>query len=323
MTSPDASDALPAPLPVVALLVAPDAERGDPLPLAVRRSPLWRWATPVLSVAILLAVFWQLRTLDFARVRELIPTSPSFWLVFVAFYISPIAFDFVIFRRLWQVPAEAFVALARKLVSNELLFDYIGEVYFYGWARKKLRMATSPFGAVKDVAILSALTGNAVTLVMLIIAWPLLDLLRLSVAVETLLLSVGILIGVSMLFIIFGKRVFSLTKGELWFVAGVQLARIVVGTALSALLWSLALPKVPLDWWLLLATVRLLLSRLPLLTNKDVLFAGVAVFIIGHDSDIQALMALMATLILGAHVIVGLGLALGDLVTLRIARKKG
>lgn len=302
---------------------APEAEIGDPLPLAVRRSPLWRWATPALSVAILVAVTWQLRTLDIARVRELIPTKPLFWIVFATFYISGIGFDFLIFRRLWRVPAEAFVALTRKLVSNELLFDYVGEVYFYSWARKRLKMATSPFGAVKDVAILSALTGNAVTLVMLIAAWPFLDLLRLSIAGETLIASVGVIIGVSMLFLIFGKRVFSLTRAELWFVAAVQLVRIVVGTALNALLWSIALPNVPLDWWLLLATVRLLLSRLPLLANKDVLFAGVAVFLVGHDTDIQTLMALMATIILATHVVVGVGLALGDLFTLRFARTKG
>lgn len=300
-----------------------DKTPGDPVPLAVRRSAVWRWATPLLSVAILAAVIWQLRTLDVARLRELVPTSPSFWLVFAVYYVSGIAFDFAIFRRLWGVPAEAFVALTRKLVSNELLLDYVGEVYFYSWARKKLKMATSPFGAVKDVAILSALTGNLVTLVMLAIAWPFVDLLRLSVAGETILLSVGVLVLVSLLIVVFGKRVFSLSKGELWFVAGVQLARILVGTGLSAVLWSLVLPKVAFEWWFVLATVRLLLSRLPLLTNKDVLFAGVAVFLVGHDTDIQTLMALMASIILITHLTVGAGLAVGDLVTLRISRTKG
>ena len=289
----------------------------------MRRSAIWRWATPLLSVAILGAVVWQLRSLDLGRLRELIPTTPWFWLAFAAYYISGICFDFLIFRRLWGVPAEAFVALARKLVSNELLLDYVGEVYFYSWARKRLNMATSPFGAVKDVAILSALTGNAVTLVMMAVAWPFFDLLKLSVAGETILLSVGVMTLISILFLIFGKRVFSLSKGELWFVAGLQLARILVGTGLSALLWSLVLPQVPIELWIVLATVRLLLSRLPLLTNKDVLFAGVAVFLVGHDTDIRTLMALMASIILITHLAVGAALAIGDLVTLRVSKTKG
>ena len=284
---------------------------------------MWRWATPILSIAILAAVAWQLRSLDFGRLRALVPVTPGFWLVFAVFYLSPVGIEFAIFRRLWHVPAEAFVALLRKLVSNELLLDYVGEVYFYSWARKKLNMATSPFGAVKDVAILSALTGNAVTLVMVGLAWPFLKLLNLGIAGETLLLSIAALILVSLLFLVFGKRVFSLTKVELWFVAGLQLLRIVVATGLNAVLWSMVLPAVPFVWWFVLATVRLLLSRLPLLTNKDVLFAGVAVFLVGHDADIRTLMALMASIILITHLGVGVILAIGDLVTVRVARTKG
>ena len=216
---------------------------------------------------------------------------------------------------MWRIPAEGFVALARKHVSNELLIDYVGEVYFYGWARKKLDMTTSPFGAVKDVAILSALAGNGFTLAMMAAAYPYLGRAELGRVSETILASVAVIIAVSLLVLAFGKRLFSLTKAQLWSVAAIQLARIVVTTWLIALAWSLALPHVALGWWVLLATIRLMLARLPLLTNKDVLFAGVAVFLVGPDKDIQALMALMATLMLAAHLAVGALLAIGDLVT--------
>ena len=76
--------------------------------------------------------------------------------------------------------------------------------------------------------------------------------------------------------------------------------------------WHLALPGVALQWWLLLATLRMLLSRLPLLPNKDIVFAGLAVFLIGHDAEIGALMTLMASLILCTHLFMGLGLVASD-----------
>ncbi len=292
-----------------------NAEVGDPLPLAVRRSPLWQWATPVLSVAILIAVVYQLRSLDFAQLKALVPTNPLFWIVFAIYYFAPVAADFAIFRRLWGIPFEGFIALTRKLVSNELLLGYVGEVYFYSWARKKVAMAASPFGAVKDAAILSALVGNACTLAMMAFAYPLIDNLRLGIATQTILISVGFVILVSVLVVVFGKRLFSLTKSELWMVSGIHFARIVATTGLAALAWSLALPDVALSWWVLLATVRLLLSRLPFLPNKDVVFAGVAVFLVGHDVEISQLMALMAVIILSAHLVVGAGLAIGDFAT--------
>ena len=292
-----------------------NAEVGDPLPLAVRRSPLWRWATPALSIAILVAVVFQLRNLDFAQLRALVPANPLFWIVFAAYYFSPVIADFAIFRRLWGIPFEGFIALTRKLVSNELLLGYVGEVYFYSWARKKVAMAASPFGAVKDAAILSALVGNACTLAMMAVAYPLIGNLRLGIATQTILISVGFVILVSVLVVVFGKRLFSLTKSELWMVAAIHFARIVATTGLAALAWSLALPFVALSWWVILATCRLLIARLPFLPNKDVVFAGVAVFLVGHDVEISQLMALMAVIILTTHLLVGALLAIGDFVT--------
>jgi hypothetical protein len=292
-----------------------NAEVGDPLPLAVRRSPLWRWATPLLSGAILIAVAYQLRNLDFAQLESIVPTNPLFWIVFALYYFAGVIADFTIFRRLWGIPFEGFIALTRKLVSNELLFGYVGEVYFYSWARKKVAMAASPFGAVKDVAILSALVGNAFTLAMMAVAYPLIGNLRLGIATQTILISVGFVILVSVLVVVFGNRLFSLTKSQLWMVAGVHSARIVATTGLVALAWSLALPFVALSWWIILATCRLLIGRLPFMPNKDVVFAGVAVFLVGHDVEISQLMALMAVLILSTHLVVGAALAIGDFVT--------
>ncbi|MFX8381742.1 hypothetical protein ABTL77_20290, partial [Acinetobacter baumannii] len=82
--------------------------------------------------------------------------------------------DWVIFRRLWGIPASGIFPLLKKLIGNELLpINYVGEVYFYDWARRHVKIDASPFGAVKDVAILSALAGNVVTVIMLALTWPL------------------------------------------------------------------------------------------------------------------------------------------------------
>jgi hypothetical protein len=94
----------------------------------------------------------------------------------------------------------------------------------------------------------------------------------------------------------------------------VHLFRILATTILSAFLWHLVLPGVALGWWLILATIRLLIGRLPFIPNKDVVFAGIAVLALG-EVEISALMALMAGLILAAHVLVGLSFAFADLLS--------
>ena len=101
---------------------------------------------------------------------------------------------------------------------------------------------------------------------------------------------------------------------ELWFVAAIHVARIVATIGLSALLWHLILPSVAIGWWLLLSTLRQLVSRLPLVPNKDVVFAGIATMLVGHDGQIIDAVTLVASLVLFANLAVGAALGLAELV---------
>jgi hypothetical protein len=64
----------------------------------------------------------------------------------------------------------------------------------------------------------------------------------------------------------------------------------------------------------MLATLRLLVSRLPLIPNKELVFAGLALFLIGRNAAAADAMALMAGLFLAAHLIVGVALGAGEVV---------
>jgi hypothetical protein len=246
-----------------------------------------------------------LRFLNFGEIGGMIPTSPAFWIVFVLSYLIAPFSEWVIFRRLWSLPFSGMGALLRKFVSNEILLGYLGEVYFYAWARRHAKMTAAPFGAIKDVTILSALAGNAATLLMVLVAAPMIGQLHLGMDSRTFALSMSVMLGTSMLLLLLRKTVFSLPAGDLWFVTGIHLARIFGAAILTGLMWHLVLPQVALSYWLLLSTMRQLLSRLPLVPNKDVMFVGIASLLVGRDMEIVSLLALIATLTLLAHVLVG------------------
>jgi hypothetical protein len=116
-----------------------------------------------------------------------------------------------------------------------------------------------------------------------------------------------------MAMLLWRRQIFSLPKADLRFIFWMHVLRICAVTALSAMLWHLILPSIPFVWWLMLATIRLLVSRLPFLPNKDVVFAGLTVFMLGHDIEIASLLTLMAGLIVLSHVLVGATFALSDL----------
>jgi hypothetical protein len=127
--------------------------------------------------------------------------------------------------------------------------------------------------------------------------------------------SLAFVIGTSLAVMLFRQSIFSLERKELRMVFAVHLSRIVATAILSAALWHLVLPDVPLSWWLVLATIRLLISRLPFVPNKDVVFAGIAVLALGGQVEVSAMMVLMAGLILATHVLVGISLAFADLLS--------
>ncbi len=285
----------------------------DPEPL-IRSGRNWtRWAGPLVSLLILVVSLDQFRGLDFARLQTLVPTGIVFWLAFLLYYTAAPISEWVIFRRLWNIPVEGFGALLRKLVSNEILLGYLGEVYFYAWARRNARITTAPFGALKDVTILSALAGNIVTLLMVALAIPAFRGLDLVAGRWDIIASVLFVLGTSLAAMIFGKRLFTLPRPELRRVMAIHLLRILATTLLAALMWHMILPTVALSWWLLLGTLRQLVSRLPFLPNKDVVFAGITAFLIGPGNDIASAMALMASLLLAAHLMVGVTLGASEL----------
>lgn len=269
------------------------------------------------SIATLIAVVRAISKVDIHAVAALIPHDPAFWALYATYYLAPVIIEWLIYRRLWHLPVSGIGALLRKLVANELLLGYLGEVQFYAWARARLNMVAAPFGAIKDVTILSALTGNIATLIMLVVAWPLVASGMLGKDISVVFESLGVVLATSFIILLLRQRLFTLPRGELWLIAGLHIVRIVLVVGLAALMWHVVLPQVAVELWLVLATLRMLVSRLPLLPSKDLVFAGLAVFLFGHEGDIANLMAMMGMLLLITHVAVGVIFATGDIVMTR------
>ena len=293
--------------------IEPSSLTIDPKPLIDTGRNWTQWAGPLISLLILAATFYQLRAIDMRSIVDLVPQTPYFWLLFAAYYLAGPLSEWVIFRRLWSLPAGGFAALLRKLVSNEILLGYLGEVYFYAWARRNAQITTAPFGAIKDVTILSALTGNIFTIILVILSAPLFGSLHLGIDSNAFAGSTVFVLGSSIAMLVLRKRLFTLPPPELRFVAILHMLRIVAMTVLAAAMWHTLLPGVALSWWVLLGALRQLLSRLPFVPNKDIVFAGLASFFVGRDVQIVAAMTLMATLILAAHLLIGAALGAAEL----------
>ena len=243
-----------------------------------------------------------------------LPRNPLFYLFFTLYYFSPVVGDYVIFHRLWRIPAAGFAALIRKRVASDMI-GYSGEAYFYTWARQRSTMIAAPFGAVKDVSILSAIAGSAVTLTVLVLALPYAigwldagDLRKVG-------WSAVVIFAMSLPFLIFSKRVFSLDRRTLWWIFMIHCCRVMGGAVLVAFTWHFGLPGVAIATWLLLSAARMLVSRLPMVPNKDLVFATIAGMLVGQHAQMAQMLALVAGMILIVHAALILGLAVLGLLT--------
>ena len=287
------------------LVAVPDIAGLEPMETLKRRWPMVFGA--LITVAMIVGLSRELLGSGLAGLSRAVPHNPLFYIAFALLYMSSPAGDYIIFRRLWGIPLSGLAALLKKRIANDVVLGYSGEAYFYAWARQNAKMVAAPFGAVKDVSILSAIAGNMTTLAMIALAMTVALPLGVNMltpgqlhAVET---STVVIFAMSLPFLIFSKRVFSLPRAKLWWIFAVHCARIISGSVFIAFAWHFALPMVSIGMWMILAAARLLVSRLPLVPNKDLLFANITIILIGQDAALSELMAMTAALVLLVHVV--------------------
>jgi hypothetical protein len=294
-------------------VTAQEIVRDPALPQLAAPKRAWtRWLSQGVSVALLAGVLFQLRHVSPTELREALPDTPLFLPALLALYLTQPLADWVIFRRLWRLPPSGFPILVGKRIANELLM-YSGEAYFYLWARRQGGLAAAPFGAIKDVNILSALIGNLLALALLLCGLPFFQGLELGAYAQTGAVSAAAMLAVSVTVFMLSRRLFTLTRDELFWVSWIHLGRLIAGVLLWALLGRLALPEAPTMLWLALSVVRLLVARLPLAPHKDLLFAGVAALLVGGQHSVVAFVAMLSLAILLLHLIFGAAFACGSL----------
>ncbi|MBO9713020.1 hypothetical protein [Sphingomonas sp.] len=267
-----------------------------------------------LTLLMIVALGHELFNAGLAGLSRTIPSNPLFYLAFASYYLAPPTFDYLIFRRLWGIPLAGMAALHKKRIANEVLLGYSGEAYFYAWARQRTQMVAAPFGAVKDVMIQSAIAGNTFTLALILLVAPFAATIHQEeVNPTTIAISAAVMIAMCVPFLLFSRRVFSLSKTQLWWVYGMHMTRLSVVTLSVAFAWHFAIPGVSMGTWIFLAAVRMLTSRLPFVPNKELMFASIAIVLIGSGEAVTELLALVAGLTLLAHIVLIAGFSLHGL----------
>ncbi len=266
-----------------------------------------------LSAAILAYLVHAVSDIGWGEVWAVLPANPLFYLLVAMSYMTTPVMEYFIFRRWWPLTPRALAIFSKKRVLNDAVFGYSGDAYLFMWAKRKLGarddMTAAPLAAVKDVAITSALAGNAATLLMLGLALvlgggPAVEQAFAGNAMRSVGIGFAFVISVSLGILMFSAKVMSLSARENTLLFLLHCARLLVGSALLLLAWIVALPEVDVGTWVVLGALRMVVSRLPFIPNKELLFAAIGVSLTGAAApQVAALMAAAGALHLLSHAI--------------------
>jgi hypothetical protein len=274
----------------------------------------WVWLGGVVAAGMAVAIVLQLGGATDEVLTTIGEMPPLVWPTLVLLYLIQPLTDFMVFRRLWNLPPAGIAALLRKNVINEVVLGYSGEAYLYAWARRAADTVVSPFAAIKDANIVSALLGNVLTLVLAAISATQLRELDFARQVGPAFWSGFIPLAISVGALLLAGRVFSLSLTQLAYVGAVNCLRLATWTGLTLLIWKMALPEVPFGVWIVFLAIRCLISRIPLISNKDLVFSNLALLLLGAHAPAAVLLAALALVTLLLHLVLIVGLGAVDLI---------
>lgn len=226
-------------------------------------------------------------------------SGPAFWMALIAGLLVEPVTDCLTLRRQLGTGTETIAPLIHKQSLNALLFGYAGDAFFVGWLQKHIGNARGALALVCDMAIVSALINNIATLGMLLLMWkPIQSLPNLRIDAWSLLFAAALVAVPLVLMVVRWKK---LPGAGFSTILAYKSLRTVVATILVALTWHFAMPDVPLLSWLLLLTGRMIVSRLPIVPNKDLAFAGCVSILLGPNDQVVPVIAGVALITLAVQ----------------------
>jgi len=237
--------------------------------------PAMRWAV---AFALLAYIAMTLRSLGWSAIWQALPSRWTFYaIVALIFLVQPLA-DLTIYRRLWRIgPVMGPTVMLRKRFFNATILDYSGEAWLFAWARRHMPGREALIlHTIKDSALLSA---SASLLVTILLIAGLLAAVPVNIILSSREIGIFIFLALSsaipvLAYGIARKRMTSNSKSELVFVFTIHLIRSILNNGLAVLAWSQGLPGASLLSLLELLALRLVVSRVPFLGNKDLVFLG-------------------------------------------------
>lgn len=236
----------------------------------------------LILAGVLVWLGYKLYQVGWQEVLQHLPVNPAFYLIYPLLYLSNPVVQIIIYRCTWEFNVlKSIPAFLIKRIMNAEVLGYSGEVYFFAWLKKEISVKSRKIVEVlRDYNIISAGSTNIMSILLLsgYLIFGQLELSHLMGDLNLLYFGAGAVIVIVFFALTyrFRKYIYSTSLKMTSFVGGMHMIRMVSGLFIQIVLWSIAIPEVPLNIWITYTALAVIVSRIPI-SNKQLIFVGLGV----------------------------------------------
>lgn len=246
-----------------------------------------KWSQRLINVGIIVWLAYELSQIGWLKVWHSLPANPLFYVLFLLTFFQLPLFQILIYRITWSFDTLAsFPIFLLKRFYNKDVLGYSGEVYFFAWAKRTLSISGKQiFKTIKDNNIISSVASTLISLGLLgifVLAGQI-KILEWMVNQNQTYFIAGLLliIIVVFLFVKFRHFVISMPLSTAYEIFGIQMFRLLLNHTFTLLMYYVVVPDIPIYIWFTLIAVEIILSRIPFIPNRDLLFASLSIMLAG------------------------------------------
>ena len=285
---------------------AATSDRPPPLPAAAPDdgSPKlsgWKlWLRRAFTLGIVAFIAWRLTLIGWGELWQNLPTNPLFYLIhFAAYSVLPLS-EIAIFSLIWRAHLpSAFMVMLRKRALNNSVIGYSGELYLFLWAKSRLGITGRRLASgLKDNVLMSGIaTALCAIIAALSLLWINPGLVHERLVAQAGPVSIALFAGPFLVLVVLGwvfrAKIFGIGGRLFLGVMAIHFTRIGFTYVLQAWQWDVGVPSGNIELWFTLITVQLVVSQLPLLPNRDLIYLAFVIEYAGSSgvnaADLQAM----------------------------------
>jgi len=235
------------------------------------------------TLGVIAYLIYKLSMIGWNKVWSSLPQTPWFYILLLAMFFTLPVFQLLAYRVSWKTARwDLFLAMMNKRVLDKDVMGYSGEMYLYIWARKNIPQPEKQIlHVIKDNIILSSASSTMVAVILLITffalgsislpeSWIHPEMYQIAVFIFCLVMIIGLTIK-------FRKSILSLERRQLWIIFFLHVLRLLVVEGFQVLQWMVVMPDIPIVNWLTLLAIQIIITRIPLLPSRDLIFMGTGI----------------------------------------------